>query len=127
MKTGINKRIAELFEEHAINAKKLGEIIGVTPQSVNRWPKTGEVKDENLEKLLNFFKDISRDWLYFGTGPKRKPVLYNNELVGNYLAEPCQNCMKKDGKIEQLKEQLAEKETLIDVLKGLGNSTSKAG
>lgn len=74
MNTRINNRIKEIITEYAVKKSALASKIGVTPQAINKWCTTGQIDNDNIEKLLEAFPFIRRDWLYFGEGEKYKTV-----------------------------------------------------
>ena len=60
-------RLKELREAYKLNQTELGEILGVTNQTVSNW-ENGNIAPsiEMVEKIANYFK-VSVDYLLFRT------------------------------------------------------------
>lgn len=60
-------RLKELREAYKLNQTELGEILGVTNQTVSNW-ENGNIAPsiEMVEKIANYFK-VSIDYLLFRT------------------------------------------------------------
>lgn len=60
-------RLKELREAYKLNQTELGEILGVTNQTVSNW-ENGNIAPsiERVEKIANYFK-VSVDYLLFRT------------------------------------------------------------
>ena len=60
-------RLKELSEAYKLNQTELGEILGVTNQTVSNW-ENGNIAPsiEMVEKIANYFK-VSVDYLLFRT------------------------------------------------------------
>lgn len=60
-------RLKELREAYKLNQTELGEILGVTNQTVSNW-ENGNIASsiEMVEKIANYFK-VSVDYLLFRT------------------------------------------------------------
>ena len=78
MTTGINTRIKEIISDYAVKKSALAAKIGVSSQAISKWLRTGQIDNRHIEKLLELFPTVNRDWLYFGNGEKYRTVNKEN-------------------------------------------------
>lgn len=105
----IKQKILQYLENQGISKyecyQKTGIVNGVLSQK-------GGISEENLMKFLNYFSDISPDWLFFGRGKMLKS--YENgtsqSIVGINNFENLVNT------VNELKEQVKNKDNIIDKL-----------
>ena len=113
MKTTINQRIAEIFEERAIKPAAIAKKFKISSTSVGNWLKGGSIKNENIEKLLEFFGDIEREWLFFGDGKKFRQT----EVAGPAAVYGrCKDCLQKDALIARMQTEIDQKDVKIEEL-----------
>ena len=74
------KRIRFFSKSQKIPLARLAEHIGVSPQTFNTWfaEKSQRNLWEHLQKILDLYPELSREWLYFGEGP----MLRDNSIEG---------------------------------------------
>ena len=74
-------RIIQLMQKKHMTAKKLSEIIGVSPNAVSEW-KTGRIKPsiEHIIKIAQVF-DVSTDYILTGVD---RDALKKESLIGAY-------------------------------------------
>ena len=74
------ERIRFFSKSQKIPLARLAEHIGVSPQTFNTWfaEKSQRNLWEHLQKILDLYPEISREWLYFGEGP----MLRDNSIEG---------------------------------------------
>ena len=115
---------AERFfsKSQKIPLARLAEHIGVSPQTFNTWfaEKSQRNLWEHLQKILDLYPELSREWLYFGEGP----MLRDNSIEGKSspqaasLSEsmsssaPCTEELKREN-TELTKKLLAAKDELL--------------
>lgn len=116
------ERIRFFSKSQKIPLARLAEHIGVSPQTFNTWfaEKSQRNLWEHLQKILDLYPEISREWLYFGEGP----MLRDNSIEGESsppvasLAEsmsssaPCMEELKREN-TELTKKLLAAKDELL--------------
>jgi hypothetical protein len=120
-KSTLNQRINELIDEKGIMKSKLAGFLGVTDAAIQNWTRTGGVRHKHLERMLEFFKDIERNWLFFGTGPKYRysgadedAKSNGEEIMTNNCS--CIKCIKNEAIIEELHRILEMKDRKIEQL-----------
>lgn len=113
-------RIDESVKYFAKNLTTFGKEIGLNPETV-RKVCNGTTKDPKISFLLKIkerYPEVNLEWLISGKGemlskPKRTEVF-------------CESCIKKEGKIEYLEEQLEKYQKKNDNLNQMvGDLVSK--
>ena len=116
------ERIRFFSKSQKIPLARLAEHIGVSPQTFNTWfaEKSQRNLWEHLQKILDLYPELSREWLYFGEGP----MLRDNSIEGKSspqaasLSEsmsssaPCTEELKREN-TELTKKLLAAKDELL--------------
>ncbi|MFA5816236.1 MAG: helix-turn-helix transcriptional regulator [Bacteroidales bacterium] len=103
-----NKRLNTFLEERKISTKELADKLGITHSAVSliRSGKN-QMRAKTLTKLLDFFPDLCPKWLMTGIGT---PTCTVNTQVVNVPD------LLKDNENKMLKELLASKEMIIELL-----------
>lgn len=111
----IKEKILQYLDYKGITKYKFYQETGITNGILSQ---SNGFSEENILKFLNVYKDISLDWLFFGTEPMIKTDT-TKEQSGN-----CQSCADKERIIEALKSTISTQDTLIKVLMQ-GNKTQQ--
>lgn len=120
------ERIRFFSKSQKIPLVRIAEHIGVSPQTFSTWfaEKSQRNLWEHLQKILDLYPELSRDWLYFGEGsmlktdtpkaqaPNQPPAYADNSA----LLELLNKNRELEEKVFELKERLADKEKLIALL-----------
>lgn len=64
------QRIAQAIEDSPFNQSQIAARVGVTPQSITKWIKTGNIYSENLHALARI-TGVDFDYLLYGDKPNR--------------------------------------------------------
>ena len=98
------ERIRFFSKSQKIPLARLAEHIGVSPQTFNTWfaEKSQRNLWEHLQKILDLYPELSREWLYFGEGP----MLRDNSIEGKSSPQTKKLLAAKD-------ELLAAKDKII--------------
>ena len=64
------QRIAKAIKQSGKTQRHIANVIGVAPQSITKWIKTGNIYMENLQKLADATQMEMR-YLMFGEGPEQ--------------------------------------------------------
>lgn len=70
--TTIGGRIAEAIKHSRQSQRQIALAIGISPQALNKWPRTGNASKEALYKFCEV-TDVSYDWLLNGNGSMKLP------------------------------------------------------
>jgi len=72
IRVGRGKRIHDAILESGKSQREIADLIGVTPQSITKWIKTGKIYVDNLQTLA----DITEvDMRYLASGVTAKPEI----------------------------------------------------
>ena len=69
-----------LRTKHRLSQKEIGDIVGLTPQSISKWENNvAEPDKESLIKLSKYF-GVSIDYLLGNSTEENQSIRYDNEL-----------------------------------------------
>lgn len=134
MQTTIGQRVKFLLDHFQLSARKFSREIGVAENNTQNYlpPSSREPGARYLELIALRFESINPDWLLTGRGepflpnapaeaPTNKKIsrslMANNvgrDAIQNHGISGNEQALKRE--IELLKEQLVEKERLIQIL-----------
>jgi len=119
METTINERLSSFMKAVNVTQLEFSRQMRVSKQSVNGWfTGSTSMSAKHLVDMYSLFSNLNYDWLITG-----RCGMYYKEY--DILAEPvvmykkkqgqiCVECVKKDGKIEVLNDQLIERNKRIE-------------
>ena len=111
----IKQRIVQYLNFKEVKKEEFYSKINVAKSNFSKSALNSEVSASIVAKILNYFPDISAEWLLTGKGD----MMNNNKVTdveagGHKDSCRCQLCEEKDKRIAELKEQI---DTLKDQLK----------
>ena len=76
-------RLDKYLEYKHLSDNKITKQLGLSIGTIGKSRKEGrELSDKVIEQILNFYKDLNRDWLLYGEGEmltRKKIPLYNDD------------------------------------------------
>lgn len=81
----INERIFYLLESKGLNAKDLGDYIGVKSSSISAWKHEGSYPSSKLIVRISEFLGVSIDYLFTG---KESTLKESNQFINKYNQLP---------------------------------------
>lgn len=123
------ERIRFFSKSKKVPLARLAEHIGVSPQTFNTWFSEKSQRNlwEHLQKILDLYPELSREWLYFGEGPmfknevEKSPPLASeperDERLHHLEQENAELTKELRGALKDLRQLLAEKRELEEQLK----------
>lgn len=103
----IKERILQYLDYKGITKYKFYQETGVSNGVLSQ---NNGFSEDNILKFLSVYKDISLEWLFYGTEPMIKD---SEQTISN---KPCQSCLDKERIIEAQKSTISTQDTLIKVL-----------
>jgi len=80
------QRLTDILYQKKIPQIKIAEIAGTTPQAVNNWFKgNNKMRKESMEKILNHFTDIDRNYILYGNYKQKSEANVIKDGQLNYL------------------------------------------
>lgn len=138
MDMSINQRLGEFLFEKKISQEQLRIKLGLkTRQQVSNWINCHDhIPDKHLVSIIREFPELNANWLIRNLG---NPFLDQQALrqINRNEYGFCEECLKKDHKIEDLKTEISElkselKQSYIEIGKlnahnecNKGNTSSK--
>jgi len=127
MEFSINQRIKELIEYKKLSQDQFAFELGIKKQQVSNWVKFVEkVPEKHLITVIKKYPDINARWLFLGEGSMVEGE--DSKIEGNIQDQKSdyrKACEEKDltikclsDHINTLKETIASKQQVIDLMKG---------
>lgn len=118
----IKQRIVQYLNFKEVKKEEFYSKINVAKSNFSKSALNSEVSASIVAKILNYFPDISAEWLITGKGD----MMNNNkgtdvEAGGHKDSCRCQLCEEKDKRIEELKEQIEVLKDQVRILKKISN------
>lgn len=102
----VNQRLSKLVKAKKISQTDLATQLSVTSSSVSNWcNKQSLIPLKNIIAILELFPDVDSNWLLLGRGA----MLIGDDTLSEWTksnSDICEECFKKDGVIEELKNQM---------------------
>jgi len=116
-------KIKSIATERDVSLASLAETIGMTYQNLNRCIRLGEIKMSDLEKIADVLKvpisdflvesKVNDDMSIYNIGYKNQIIKGDNSKIANADQLKEIEFLKREN--DQLKQQLADKQKLIEI------------
>lgn len=119
MKT-VNERLRDYFESKRLDQVDVAAALNISKQRLNNWLTDTSIPMYSLTDILNHYTDLNSTWLLTGEGEMLKDMaMVHHEPPEAYnINKVCPMCEEKDKMIEVLYQRIADKDDMIDLLKG---------
>jgi hypothetical protein len=103
----IFERLHTFFRHKDLTFNKVSEMTGISPGLLSKGLKKPDASlgSEKIIKLLEYFPDLSAEWLLREEGRMLKD---DNSQVTNTVDEDCPLCNEKDKLVESYKDQIEQ-------------------
>lgn len=119
MKT-VNERLREYLRLKGITQAEASSKLNISIQRLNNWLTDTSIPMYSLTDILNHYPDLNSEWLLTGEGEMLKDVsmVHHEPPEPYHINKVCAMCEEKDKMIEVLNQRIADKDDMIDLLKG---------
>jgi hypothetical protein len=117
----IKERIIYLLEYKGIAKEEFYTKIGMTSASFRGNAKKTPLNSNAIENILAVIPDLNSNWLLTGKGEMLLSES-DSSVIRTKDAQECPNCESLEKEVAHLKELLAAKDEIINLLKDVGGA-----
>lgn len=111
MEGSVTQRVVQLLEEKKMSVLAFCEATGLPRSTFNRQINTDSICLQFVQKLLEYYPDISTDWLVMGRGNMYKSKNYDQPKMsfGQFLLSTLTKCSKSEAmKVKNVVDSVVE-------------------
>lgn len=113
----INQRLDDFLEEKHISQEELRSQLGLkTRQQVSNWINCREkISEKHIIRIVELYPELNANWLIANAGN-----MFNDQKIVRHINRNaygfCEECIKKEQKIEYLQELIHQRDQEIKLL-----------
>ena len=113
----INQRLGNFLEEKHMSQEELRSQLGLkTRQQISNWINCREkISEKHIIRIIELYPELNANWFITSIGN-----MFNDQRIVRYINRNaygfCEECIKKEQKIEYLQELILQKDQEIKLL-----------
>jgi hypothetical protein len=112
----IFERLDVFFRHKSLSFNKVSDLVGISPGLLSKGlkKKDSSLGSEKIIKILEYFPELSAEWLLRGT----EPMIMGESKTGSIMTTgECQLCKEKDNTIVAMKDHIEHMDEEIKYLR----------